>query len=212
MDDFLYNLRRESDKRNRKQSGQMQYRGPDRRGGKDQRRPYPKRYDSAEQSAEIKTLLETLCENQKRLIENDDRKIQALEDIAEALQSISGHSPSAKAKKAVKISVPAQETKAEAPQASEEESQAVADPPEVIEEAIEAAPGDAPAPEAEADAEQPQTKPLRSTHEDVRKIALSLRDQGKTFKEIARYLDDHKIPTFSGKGGWHAPTVHKLCK
>ena len=46
----------------------------------------------------------------------------------------------------------------------------------------------------------------------IRKIALSLREQGKTYKEIAQYLDDNKIPTFSGKGGWHAPTIHKLCK
>ena len=90
MDDFLYNLRRETDKRNRRQSGQQQYRGPDRRGPNAQRRPYQKRYDASDNSAEIKTLLETLTENQKQLVENDNRKIRALEDIADALQSLLG--------------------------------------------------------------------------------------------------------------------------
>jgi hypothetical protein len=57
-----------------------------------------------------------------------------------------------------------------------------------------------------------RSTPLRSEKGDVRKLALSLRDKGMTFKEIAKYLDDEKVPTFSGKGGWHAPTIHKLCK
>jgi len=62
------------------------------------------------------------------------------------------------------------------------------------------------------DSEDSEEEPARSTHEEIRKIAMELRDQGKTYKEIAQHLDDEKIPTFSGKGGWHAPTIHKLCK
>lgn len=212
MDDFLYNLRRESDKRNRKQSGQMQYRGPDRRGGKDQRRPYQKRYESADQSAEIKTLLETLTENQKQLIKNDERKIRALEDIADALQSLLGGDSLAKVKKAksVAVSAPAEEMETEASQTPADEPQAPAEPSELIADAAERSQEDTPSVNAEAD--QPPEKRSRSTREEVRKIAMPLRDQGKTYKEIAQYLNEQKVPTFSGKGGWHAPTIHKLCK
>jgi hypothetical protein len=79
--------------------------------------------------------------------------------------------------------------------------------PEDEPEAVEAA-----AEEEEAEEEETDEAPLRSSREEIRKIALALRDQGKTYKEIAQHLDDENIPTFSGKGGWHAPTIHKLCK
>ena len=210
MDDFLYNLRRESDKRNRRQSGQQQYRGPDRRGPNAQRRPYQKRYDASEQNQELKTLLETISENQKRLIENDNRKIRALEDIADALQSLLGGASSRKIKKAMAATASAEVAETEVPHISGEAQQTSADEPELIAEEAEASQEDASPVEAGAD--QSPEKPLRSTHEEIREIALSLREQGKTYKEIAQYLDDQKIPTFSGKGGWHAPTIHKLCK
>ena len=153
MDDFLYNLRRESDKRNRKQSGQQQYRGEDRRGPKDQRRPFPKRYDAVEQSSEIRTLLETLSENQKRLIENDNRKIRALEDIAEALQAFLGNTSSAKIKKTETVSTLAEVMETEAPQISEDEPQASTAEPELIADAAETPQEDVPS--VEADADQP---------------------------------------------------------
>ncbi len=211
MDDFLYNLRRESDKRNRRQSGQQNYRGPDRRGPNTQRRPYQKRYDASEHSAEIKTLLETIAENQKQLAENDNRKIHALEDIADALQSLLGAGISPiKRKKAETVSPSSDAVESEAPEVPGDSSRASADTPELHAEAAETS-GEK-EPSVKADADQSTEKPLRSTHEEIRKIALSLREQGKTYKEIAQYLDDNKIPTFSGKGGWHAPTIHKLCK
>ena len=206
MDDFLYNLRRESDKRNRRQTGQQQYRGPDRRGPKDPRRGFPRRNEAADQQLqdtlativpEIKMLLEAFGENQKQLLANDTRKTRVLEDIAASLRALSGkQSPL--------------EIEAEIPAPVK---QFMDDDPEVFEaseEAIEVVPEEAAS--FEDDADQLEEKPLRSTHEEVRKIALSLREQGKTYKEIAQYLDDEKIPTFSGKGGWHAPTIHKLCK
>lgn len=187
MDDFLYNLRRESDKRNRRQSGQQQYRGPDRRGMKDQRRGFPRRNDTtAELLPEIKSLLETISENQKLLVANDKRKTLALENIAASLRLMSGNDEP--------IEIPIAESAPEEPQveaAAEDEVEAM---------------------EAESDDDEAEDDPPRSTREEIRKIALELREQGKTYKEIAQYLDDKKFPTFSGKGGWHAPTIHKLCK
>lgn len=187
MDDFLYNLRRDSDKRNRRQSSQQQYRGPDRRGPKDQRRGFTRRNEATtELLPEIKSLLETISENQKQLVANDKRKTLALENIASSLRLMSGNNEP--------IEMPVAEGAPEEPQAEatfEDETEVV---------------------EAMADADAAENDSPRSTHEEIRKIALELREQGKTYKEIAQHLDDKKIPTFSGKGGWHAPTIHKLCK
>jgi histone H3/H4 len=201
MDDFLYNLRRETDKRNRRQGGgQQQYRGPDRRGGKDQRKGFTKRHDAtAELLPEIKSILETISENQKQLVENDKRKTLALENIAASLRVMSGNNEPIEMPEAADTPSepaaavqPAEKTDAVAAETTSEEE------PEAVEATVE-----------EGDAEE---APVRSSREEIRKIALELRDQGKTYKEIAQHLDDEKIPTFSGKGGWHAPTIHKLCK
>lgn len=196
MDDFLYNLRRESDKRNRRQSGQQNYRGPDRRGPKDQRRGYARRNEVMEALPEIKTLLETLVENQKQLLENDGRKTQALEDIALVLQAMTGKKIPAREEASVTMSPAPEVVEPETPPSSDD----------TVNVATEVTPSE------ETNVEQPEEKPLRSKREDVKKIALSLREEGKTYKEIAQYLVDNEIPTFSGKGGWHAPTIHKLCK
>jgi hypothetical protein len=162
---------------------------------KDQRRGYTKRNEVMETLPEIKTLLETLVENQKQLLENDGRKTQALEDIAAVLQTLTGKKMPARAKKAETISEASDVVEMDAPPADDTGDVAVET-----------------APPSKTDTVQPEEKPLRSKREDVRKIALSLRDEGKTYKEIAQYLMDNEIPTFSGKGGWHAPTIHKLCK
>jgi hypothetical protein len=206
MDDFLYNLRRESDKRNRRQSGQQNYRGPDRRGVKDQRRGYARRNEGLDQLGEllpeIKSLLENIGENQKQLLAESKRKTMALENIAASLRMMSGNT---------------QDTNGPEEEA-EAVTEAIADvqTPEPVEEAepVEAGKTDeaddaSPDTDDTMDSEEP---PRRSKREDVRKIALELRTQGKTYKEIAQYLDDNLVPTFSGKGGWHAPTIHKLCK
>lgn len=46
-----------------------------------------------------------------------------------------------------------------------------------------------------------------------REMALNLiatmREEGATFDEIALQMEKEKIPTFSGRGKWHAQTVHK---
>jgi lipoate synthase len=50
------------------------------------------------------------------------------------------------------------------------------------------------------------------TKDDIISTINRMRDQGATFATIAEYLRDKGIPTFSGRGHWHAQTIHRLCK
>ncbi len=50
------------------------------------------------------------------------------------------------------------------------------------------------------------------TKDDILSIIQNMRDQGGTFAIIADYLKEKGIPTFSGRGEWHAQTIHRLCK
>ncbi|MBU0969253.1 MAG: hypothetical protein KKC20_01335 [Proteobacteria bacterium] len=42
-------------------------------------------------------------------------------------------------------------------------------------------------------------------------IIQSMREEGATFDQIAKRLVDLGQPTFSGRGEWHAQTIHRLC-
>ncbi len=50
------------------------------------------------------------------------------------------------------------------------------------------------------------------TKDDIVSTINRMREQGATFATIAEYLRDKGIPTFSGRGQWHAQTIHRLCK
>ncbi|SDT98422.1 hypothetical protein [Desulfobacula phenolica] len=50
------------------------------------------------------------------------------------------------------------------------------------------------------------------TKDDILTIIRTMRKEGATFAIIADYLKEKEIPTFSGKGKWHAQTIHRLCK
>lgn len=50
------------------------------------------------------------------------------------------------------------------------------------------------------------------TKDNIISTINRMRDQGATFSTIAKYLRDNGIPTFSGRGQWHAQTIHRLCK
>ncbi len=72
----------------------------------------------------------------------------------------------------------------------------------------------------ESDNEKSQTKKAFSsfgldgnnTKEDVLAIIREMRQKGSTFAAIADYLKEQGIPTFSGRGEWHAQTIHRLYK
>ena len=50
------------------------------------------------------------------------------------------------------------------------------------------------------------------TKDDILSIIRTMRKKGSTFAIIADYLKEKGIPTFSGRGEWHAQTIHRLCK
>ncbi|SLM29055.1 hypothetical protein MTBBW1_1670071 [Desulfamplus magnetovallimortis] len=50
------------------------------------------------------------------------------------------------------------------------------------------------------------------SREEVMAIIISLREKGCTFDQVAQHLVDLGQPTFSGRGEWHAQTIHRLCK
>lgn len=53
---------------------------------------------------------------------------------------------------------------------------------------------------------------IHYTKEDIITIIRTMRKKDATFAVIAEYLKEKGIPTFSGRGEWHAQTIHRLCK
>jgi hypothetical protein len=47
--------------------------------------------------------------------------------------------------------------------------------------------------------------------EQVMDIIHTMRKQGATYDQIAKHLVGLGQPTFSGRGEWHAQTIHRLC-
>lgn len=48
--------------------------------------------------------------------------------------------------------------------------------------------------------------------DEVLDIIARMRREGATYNEIASHLSDLSLPTFSGRGKWHAQTIHRLCQ
>lgn len=46
---------------------------------------------------------------------------------------------------------------------------------------------------------------------EIIRLMKKLRKKGGTYKEIAAFLNEKGIPTFSNNGRWHAQTIHRLC-
>lgn len=49
------------------------------------------------------------------------------------------------------------------------------------------------------------------SREEIMEIINSMREQGATYDQVAKQLIDLGQPTFSGRGEWHAQTIHRLC-
>jgi len=50
------------------------------------------------------------------------------------------------------------------------------------------------------------------TKDAVMAMIQDMRKKGHTFSMIADALKEKGIPTFSGRGEWHAQTIHRLCR
>ncbi|OGR50754.1 MAG: hypothetical protein A3J80_00710, partial [Desulfobacula sp. RIFOXYB2_FULL_45_6] len=55
------------------------------------------------------------------------------------------------------------------------------------------------------------TESLLLGRDAVMDIIHTMRSQGATFDQVAARLIELKQPTFSGRGEWHAQTIHRLC-
>ncbi len=50
------------------------------------------------------------------------------------------------------------------------------------------------------------------TKDEIMSMIQEMRTNGATFSMIADDLKQKGIPTFSGRGEWHAQTIHRLCR
>ncbi|MCA1792783.1 MAG: hypothetical protein LC660_02730 [Desulfobacteraceae bacterium] len=55
------------------------------------------------------------------------------------------------------------------------------------------------------------TKTKLLPREEVMNIIQTMRKQNATYDQIAKHLVELGQPTFSGRGEWHAQTIHRLC-
>ena len=53
-------------------------------------------------------------------------------------------------------------------------------------------------------------KPFDQHRKKILQLIAKLRNKGETFDEIALHLQKESLKTFSGRGQWHAQTVHRL--
>jgi hypothetical protein len=188
MDDFLHNLRKNTDRNYDKRRQNPQYRGPERRGSREQQhRPFQKRSESQEMMTEmvpeVKALLTKIEESQQKMIAVTERNTAAQERQADVLETI-----------AILL------------------QRLVNTPPDKV--AIASPITFSPEVERDGDVrgERKMVSPALVDRDEVIDLIIRLREEGKTYKEIAQHLEDEDIPTFSGKGAWHAQTVHKVCK
>ncbi len=200
MSEFLQNLRAKQNKRydgNRRQYPNAQYQ--DRRNDKDNRKQQQVVATAvetlsaslAENLPVIKTILEGISENQKRLAEAEDRRARAEERKASVLESIFDY---AKQYIGTGINLSAMD-----PIKSEPENQ---QPTEQFPK------------EAGVESESPIESEITQTTFPSRKEVLALigdmREKGATYDQIAKHLETEGIPTFSRKGQWRGQTVHRL--
>jgi hypothetical protein len=192
MDDFLHNLRsgnlKQSD-RNRRQYGDSQYKGPQRRTGAERRKRDLDNGLQAEILGTIKDLLRNIYESQKRMAKAmderkkvEERKAEALEQIVKGLDKISLET------KLDKISL---ETKLDPPKtnlklAKRDDPQIKKSLPVVL-----------------------QSK-ASNKMDSAGSIICQLRNKGFSYAKIADILEAEGIPTVSGKGRWRGQSVQRL--
>jgi hypothetical protein len=183
MDDFLHNLRsgnlKQSD-RNRRQYGDSQYKGPQRRTGSERRKRDLDNGLQAETLGTIKDLLRNIYESQKRMVKAmdernkvEERKAEALEHIVKGLDKISLENKIDPRKTNLQL-------------AKKDDSQIKRSLPVVL-----------------------QTKASNKT-DGAGSMICQLRNKGFSYAKIADILEAEGIPTVSGKGRWRGQSVQRL--
>jgi hypothetical protein len=212
MNDFLHSLRSNKDKRfdrNRRNYESPGYRSNDRMNRSDNRRKGSYRSQQNEQAQAyaainkllptIKTLLESLNDDRRKLIEAEERKASAMEAIAAFLKQLSGVTGDA---------LPVLESiesfcENDTCEPVQEEAALVSEEAGIQAEEKQVS-SDVNASVSEADS----TKPMQ--RDDLATLILKLREQGFSYEKIARHLEENQIPTISGRGKWRGQAVSKL--
>jgi hypothetical protein len=156
-----------------------QYKGQDKANVKDRKKP--RKTDEMEKLASqltetlpvLKSLMEGIAADHRRLAEAEERRVAVEERKAEASESIAA---------ALQQLMSA------------------------------AASGQMPVGVAGRIDDAPPEKPGKQEKERAVRIISDMREEGATYRQIAARLDAENISTFSGKGKWHAQTIHRICQ
>jgi hypothetical protein len=200
MSEFLQNLRaKQQNKRydgNRRQYPNPQYQ--DRRNEKDNRKHQVvatavETLSTAlvENLPVIKTILEGISENQKRLADAEDRRARAEERKATVLESIFDYAKQYIGAGMNLSGIDTIKTTTENPKDMEMFSKE-------------------PVVEPEPPAQSEHIEPSLPGREEVLAMISDMREKGSTYDQIAKHLETEGIPTFSRKGEWRGQTVHRL--
>lgn len=218
MDDFLYNLRSGNINGNNRTKHHNQKHNYDRMNGNGRPNSNNRKSKGAYKAAlemlqddlvavlpEIKSLLEENLNYQKQMLSAtetraraEESKASALETIAFSLLKLTGQRVNikpAEAEEAVVVRFPSDSSKEIG----------------IFGKMDTNAPHD-----CQVNTFSGQLPIIRKTtgpsREDVMVKIKAMRDSGLSFKQVAEYLESENIPTFSGRGKWHAPTIANLLK
>ncbi len=205
MNDFLQSIRNGNySKDNRQRYNQQKPRrnydngnGNYNRGNTNERKFRPKNDTpiNDETLKSIKSALETIALNQTSAIEIASRRAEAEERKAAAFEFIASNFGDFTPAKPEKVETVATIVKSET---------------EIIhEEPKEKVPEQASLKSYEIIKNAPNTE---MNKDEVLAMILSMRNDGSTYNEIASHLVSLDLPTFSGRGKWHAQTIHRLCQ
>jgi len=141
----------------------------------------------------IKELLETMVTQQGQAMEiherraiAEERKAEAIEEIASIISSLAGAEFPSIDKVVSGIDAVAREF----------EDEMDLDEEEVMAEG--------------SDQNEPPAAEL--SKDEIVDMIHKMRTQGSTYNEVAAHLTELGLPTFSGRGKWHAQTIHRLCQ
>ncbi len=194
MDDFLHNLRSGKLKQpDRGRGGYTDYKGPQRRGGNERRKPDYYAKVTSENFALVKNSLEVLADHQKRMADTMVARKKTDMRIADALETIAAmmgrHWGYEKA-------LPQDNEPIEV----EPEPNGNAGDSIVPAEVVDRFAGIGAGHQKISDKDKPR----------LLDAITAMRADGGSWEKIARHMDERDIPTVSGKGKWRGPAVKKF--
>lgn len=225
--------------RGNRQFENPQYIGQDRQNTNPRKKFTNRRNDPVEMltellkkaAPELKARLNEISDSQKRLANAEERKAVALEKIAICFQ---GGTPVDSAP-IDSSSTPASELAPASKTLPSSETTPVSAPETALESEPEAALESEPASESEPLSEKKALTPVQVADETippleaapvspvktkateaqrarVLQILKKMYKEKATYNQIALRLEAENLPTFSGRGKWHAQTIHRLLK